>query len=582
MVAGELLGWTPPPPKQPPPPKSTAISWNLAFFGGDSGSPNLMMTMGYMQVNYQGQGNPAAAVQVTNAFYTPQNIVSPSAALLAALQIAGPGKTIVGVNWSQFMRSELAILFDKSVNPRAWYASSINTQPSTFIPATGLPAGDGIGMAGGPDISDALAILAGPASRYSSDGIAFGNAGTPPSQINRILQEQGQNGVYLGAAASGIVKSIDSGANWGYVRPHATLGTAWPAGAVGRDICIYPAARPQLASAPLIVLGTNLYRLLGDGNAWSSIDGTPPATSGLLLRYYGGGKLVHRDRTTGGSTIRYSGDSGATWATRAIPSPISQIQSFDLAPSGRLWIVGEQSITTGHIYYSDDNGATWNASTSWAANLGVGHIAVNQANSNQIAASYLSGGSGDIAVRVSQNGGASWTNHTIGGNTFIASAASGRIHWLGSRMVIIYELTNSHVHIQYSDDFGATWHSALDVSVGSSAPRVMDFIAGSALGPMFGAITKLATNVTGCMLRSTDHGQTWDQLDSPFGANELRSLAYDPLTDRLFALDDSSNVKVLAASSTVTAADWLASWVTLGSDGVASPAQGMAMVAAIN
>lgn len=577
---GPFLG----PARKPPPPTPSAYTTTTIYLaGGDTADPTTLIHGGI--ITCQWQVNAAGVLGIVgNPQYgnTVGQFQSVGAALTAACLAAGAGKAVVGFSNPPFYQ-QMTIIFDASVSPRVWYCDNVGQQPQVWQPATGLPAGNGLDMAQAPFAEGAVAVFVGPASRYSSTGVPFGTPGTPPSQINHVILEPGQAGIYLGAANGGIVKSIDFGATWGYVRPHAGLGTAWPVGAVGRDVCILPAARPQPALASLIVLGTNVYKKLGDDNVWVAIDGLPPTLVGQQLMYFGNGNLLHMSQREG--SVRYSADSGDTWATRSIPAPAEDLDSFSLAGDGRLWALGKKvtgSPDVGYVFYSDNFGVLWNLSTSWTIILDVCQISANPVNSSQIAASFLSGG--DVGVRVTQNRGASWTNRTVDAtSTFIPSGASGRILWIGSRMVIIYNLTSGNLRIKYSDDFGANWTTAVTIALGASGTHIFDFINGTALGPMFAVISKLSTSVTGCMLRSLNHGATWDQLDSPFGGGvTLRSLAYDALTDTLFVEGSDGNIKYLTGASTKSSGDWAIGFITLTAPGITVPNQGSTMVLAVN
>lgn len=54
------------------------------------------------------------------------------------------------------------------------------------------------------------------------------------SPLNQIIW-QGLPGVYLAAANGGLMKSVNRGITWAYLRPSAEFGSAWPAGAIGRQ-----------------------------------------------------------------------------------------------------------------------------------------------------------------------------------------------------------------------------------------------------------------------------------------------------------------------------------------------------------
>lgn len=508
-----------PPPAQPtapavPPPSSGWQNWYL-FAGGDTGQfGNAFIRAGYVFTTWQiftGFGVPY--LLPINNYFNISISLQPTGDLLAAVQAAGSGHYVVGVQRPTGL--EFAFIYNTGVSPRAWFISASPGFPSMiFTAATGLAAGDGLDMAGGLESNDVLAVQTGPASRFADDGFTYGNGGVPPSQVNRFVWETGQSGVYIGAAVGGVVKTIDNGLNWGYVRPHAGIGSLWPAGAVGRDISFLGVPRPNPALAPLFVVGTTIYQKLGDDNIWENVDGAPPATTGRRLRYYGNGKMLHQTGTNG--QIRYSGDKGVTWTTRALPASVETITGYDVSPDGTVWVLGNavSGADTGYIYSSVDNGANWVQSLNWSIDAQTGHIAVNPINSNQIVAIYGIA-SGQIRGKLSLNGGVSWSTITISNlNITLDNAASGAILWVGTRLVIVLQETSGgHVHALWSDDQGANWTESLDIDTGTTGTgNLQHFISGGIFGPLFIALNYTVVQTTSRILRSVDQGETWDQM----------------------------------------------------------------------
>lgn len=567
-------------PRKPtiPTPKTSLMSQSMLLIGGNGLDPGDMVRLGNLTVSWQWPTTGFLDCRSNVPFFGVQKASFFTGALLTAIQAAGAGVKAMASNSFSPTVPELAILFD-TLSPQVWYTDNYGASPAVWTPATGLPAGHGIDMAPGISFAEALAIFVGPATRKADDGITFGSNGTPASQINDVSWEEQQRNVYIAAAVGGVMKTIDGGAHWGYVRPHAVIGTTWPSGAVGRAVCILNAPVPAAASASLLIVGTTKYRLLGDNNDWQDQDGAAPTITGHRLVYLGGGATIVMRSTAG--QMRYSPDKGATWTTRANPGAVTSLDDIDFDSGGTIWAVGINGIADGYIFSSIDAGSTWTQALHWTVNIGVGHIRVNPANSLQIAANYLSGGSGNVGFKFSTNGGASWTTHSLPDSTFLPNNASGAMQWIGSRLVCIFEVSNAHIYCKYTDDFGANWTQSFDINTGGSSNNVTDFITGSNLGPLFASITKLSTFVTGCILRSTSHGSSWDQLDAPFGSLvACRSLAYDVLSDTLFAIGDDGTVKSHAKASTTTAADWPNQWVTLPATGQSLANQAQAMVIA--
>lgn len=573
--------WTPP---VPPPPPTSVVQWRSVLVGRSQDGSRVGKWMDQRATFVKSTYGAVTGLLLLSMDLLNHTQIPVTGALRAALLGQGAAWECVGLNFGRGeLQQEMVLLFSSDITPRAWYCENIGHPTPTWVPATGLPAGDGVHIAGGLGANDALVALTGPATRFTEDGSTFGSAGVPNSAVNRLLSESGQQGVYLAAATGGVLKTIDAGAAWGYVRPHAGLGTGWPAGADALDIAFLPAPLPPAAAAPVITVGTTLYRVLTEGNVWESVNGAAFGTNANLLRYYGDGLLLHMTDDEGG--IRVSEDSGETWITRFAPAPAEHFRSFDVSTGGRLWGLGKKTsgTDTGYLFYSDNLGLTWTLATSWPIALEVGHVAVNPQNSNQIAASFLFG-SGDTRVRVSTNGGASWTDHVVDtASVFSPQKASGRLHWLSNRLVIIYQLTSNQAISRYSDDAGATWSApSFDINLGISG--VHDAISGSPFGPLFVAFHKSPETATAVILRSTTHGQTWDLLDSPFGALvEINSLAYDVLNDRLFVLGEGGVISYIEEAANRAASSWTAgAFLGLPATGVTPTSEGMALVVARN
>lgn len=87
----------------------------------------------------------------------------------------------------------------------------------------------------------------------TEDNENFSAGGSTPTQVNHIIW-QGLPGVYLAATSNGPMKSVDGGQTWDYIRPNATFGTTWPAGAIGRQVSFSIGPR-ECPPNPDIIIG---------------------------------------------------------------------------------------------------------------------------------------------------------------------------------------------------------------------------------------------------------------------------------------------------------------------------------------
>lgn len=74
-----------------------------------------------------------------------------------------------------------------------------------------------------------------PSTYYTPDDENFATVGATPTQVNHLVW-QGLPGVYLAATNNGLMKTVDGGLTWDYLRPNATFSNTWPAGSFGRQI----------------------------------------------------------------------------------------------------------------------------------------------------------------------------------------------------------------------------------------------------------------------------------------------------------------------------------------------------------
>ncbi len=234
----------------------------------------------------------------------------------------------------------------------------------------------------------------------------------------------------------GIYNSNDKGATWAQV----PLNNFEPASSI--DNCI-------LVSGATIYSGTHndgVYSSIDQGNTWNKIGTANPLdtlSNGIVFSMLNPAPNILLAGACGYGLYR-STDNGVTWShvTNGLPSQAGTgyccINS--LAQSGNRTIAA----TTEGVYYSGDNGFTWNASNLTGSQVYASGLAVN---GNVVCAGITSFTLGNGIYR-SANGGVSWTlvNNI---SDVISMAAGGTNHFYAGTFNGNY----------YSNDNGLTWFS---------------------------------------------------------------------------------------------------------------------------
>jgi hypothetical protein len=250
------------------------------LIGGDSSDPDTMVRRVTGQLDNQTSFGSTFAWALGAP--SQPNVIPPiDGALRAAILAAGPGHSAQSLaGFLVFSDNQggtvfnapterFGLMFTSGVNPRVWFWDG-----ATWNPATGLtPATNGQYLVGGFDQNFLLAVIAQLKTFSADDGFTFveGGAGSP-SQIRHVIWELGLFDVYLAAADDGLVKSLDGGESWGYIRPHAGVGTTWPAGADGKQVAIvFTAPTPCANIYSLATSGSDALLLRRTSTVWELV-----------------------------------------------------------------------------------------------------------------------------------------------------------------------------------------------------------------------------------------------------------------------------------------------------------------------
>lgn len=379
--------------------------------------------------------------------------MKPSGAFLAAIQAAGAGHHIVASNartgeqdmarkWQASGR--YIIGFDTGVSPRWWQSADVLSPISAYInpvpiftAMTGIGTEDGVAAAGeyiSPDDTNTLAVVSDDLTYYSDDEQTFSQKGDwPTGQINDVFKEM-PKGVYIAAADDGVLKFFLNTEEWGSIRPHAGVGTTWPAGAIGRqvvagEVVISPAEGPQL-----FLLGEagdqfQAYNILT--GVWDNKGAIPGFDEDDIeqIQYFGSGLMMYINAD---SELSVSADHGVTWTPKSNPPPGGRLLSFGMSPGNRLWAATFAGGNT-NIFYSDNNGDDYILSDGPFATQGqTGFVACHPADARKIAVAFKSGG--DLYVRKTLNGGTTWSDSSL---IDVTADRYTTMYWVGNRLVVV-------------------------------------------------------------------------------------------------------------------------------------------------
>ncbi len=304
-----------------------------------------------------------------------------------------------------------------------------------------------------------------------------------------IVSPQNSETMFLGAA--GLSMSPDGGRTW---EEHGS-------GLGGNEV--------ELKISPadfLYAQGINatVYVSENKGGSWSKFVSARHIT--LDGQY---GKTIY---TLVGDDLLSTMDNGKSWQQTALPLPESvpyAIAAHPISPS-RVYVLYGRN-TPPYIYYSDDKGATWQATTG-----------MRDVNNPRLFFDHDLGqrvyAVGDLEASRSDDGGVTWTNCGDFPSATWASMADARaaVDWRDSNRLILAARGNG---IITSDDGCRTWELS-NTGLGSL------FVNTIAIDP--NNPDTLYAGTDGGAYVSFDDGQTWGQInDGLLGATVVYSIVVD-------------------------------------------------------
>jgi len=326
---------------------------------------------------------------------------------------------------------------------------------------------------------------------------------------------------------------------------------------------------PYAGLFALTTASTNQYRHLAfGGSSWDTIEGTNGNFSPSLKTF--GDFMIHRTGTGTGGGFRVSTDGGETWTATPKPTDDTAYRAIDadLCSDGRLWMLWQKSSATNtnviRLYTSDDFGENFTlqhrASLSGLheyAGQFNGGLSCHESDADKVAVVVQRGTK--ARVRFTLNGGANWTNSSVG-----SLANAYRIVWGGDRLFVIADIS-SQVRIYRNDNPGTTgWTSTPPFGqVGGNRHDHVEIVRTPVGGLLFAFAFEAGDKSYN--LRSTDNGDTWEPMIITGSTNGIRGMIYDADSDHLYLGRASGDMSRLSNASTRewTAAFSAGEWVSL-------------------
>lgn len=285
------------------------------------------------------------------------------------------------------------------------------------------------------------------------------------------------------AAADGtIYKTWDRFTTVGRLRP-ATGFPAAPVGgkakmnAIGRRVLLADVDERVLAIAS--DAGTpKETALLGAGSAWTAPDAVG-AGLGVAPRIYPlTDQLWFALNGTGSAQFasgpgRRTENGGGTWGATPDPRPAGDgIVQFARDVGGRVWcVVFHSALDNAYVYWSDDDGDTWNLSRTIQDGLldAVWKIMPHPTNQNILAVISYNTVPNQGSINYTLNRGTTWAANS---DTDIRRGSTDLLYdamlLSNNRIVVIGPLNaagaSSPSVARYSDDWGANWSVAFSVA----------------------------------------------------------------------------------------------------------------------
>lgn len=325
--------------------------------------------------------------------------------------------------------------------------------------------------------------------------------------------------IYAGSASGGVWKTTDDGASW---RPITDYQCSLNTGAIAIDP-VNPRVVYVGTGEHRLTNGCGVLRSTDDGETWTPLGSTTIGTSGISRILIDRATAGAPDRTTiylsNNSGMFRSPDGGRTFQRLGLPTGGELL--MDPRDSNILYAAVQQSTSTGFLSKSTDGGTTW---TTLAGGLPgtfrYSTMAIDHRDSANVYAA-LADTNSLIGLYRSRDGGQSWSELGYAGSVPVCRGSSRAIEvpcvqcWFN--LVLALD-PNQPGTIYYGERFlyrstddGATW---LDVRLGADPCTYRAYAFGDHHAIEFDRNGRLLNGHDGGINRSTDHGSTWDSLNT--------------------------------------------------------------------
>jgi photosystem II stability/assembly factor-like uncharacterized protein len=334
------------------------------------------------------------------------------------------------------------------------------------------------------------------------------------------------NTIFATDAAQGMYLSHDLGKTWAHVTNGMSI---W---SYGLNTLVH--------NDTILAAGDGVFRSTDNGNTWTQLCNDIQVSDLLSIAWTGKNILLCCGYS---GDLYFSHDNGQTW--NPCPEHVPDYYVSGAAFLGQDIFVASD---VNGIYKSTDNGATYTLSNNGLSNLLVTTI---EARGDKL---YAGTGTG---LFVSSDHGANW--NSIGNNLFL-NAGIKHLAFEGSVI-----LAGGYSGLIFSMNDGATWtkvvHGLPDSRIESVAVSGSTFLAGTASGLYFSAnsgqtwsaiglpltyvsylsgngtdLFACASQMTGGIFVTPDQGENWNFLFGGIPTNDVSAIAWNN-TDLLAATD---------------------------------------------
>ncbi len=303
------------------------------------------------------------------------------------------------------------------------------------------------------------------------------------------------NTVYAGSEGGSVFKSTDGGATWTTVNSGlAYSGISCPV----RKFLVDPTTPTTLY---LGSYGAGVFKSTDGGLSWkaSTPPNLDPFITGLVLDPSSPNKIFAVNK----SSVLKSTDGGLTWSakTSGLPSnPWPSDLALDPHSPSNLYVGTNQG-----VYKSTDAGETWTAANQGLNNLNIFAVAVDpNATGILYAATYVIDGSTGTLFK-SIDGGANWIPAGFSANLIIYSIT------ISSDEVFVATTGGIYKHLTGGSDWD---HVCTDI---------VFTVAVDSAGSIYAATQSLG------VMKSTNHGNNWNYMNSNLYGHSITSIAIDTL-----------------------------------------------------